>query len=269
MTESILNRVENATIEELFDLSEDVLQSVKELIAIGQFTQAFEIANAYIDSNQWPSSGFSMSYFEDHAKVVDFLFEFGRTCSSELVQKIYEGSRDTYWSGYVFALGTTINSNTTADALFVRCKEANFETEEGQLLWAAILLRHDVRPGKFAAFLYVGEKVQSQLFFSGDEDDDDDDIEYDEYDESDYGSLAQYLFGILSGNFPAWNRFLNNQVLLEDFPRSSENLKQLLDHITSFDPKKEAIDWDVVMIDRDEAIALLESYISPSDSPSI
>jgi hypothetical protein len=265
MTESILNRVENATIEELFDLSDDVLQSVKDLIATGEFAQAFEISDAYIYSAQWPSYDRPMSYFEDHAKVVDFLFELGRSCSSELVQKIYEGSRDFYWSQYVFALGTTINSNTSADTLFARCEEANFETEEGQLLWAAILLRHDVRPGKFAEFLYIGEKVQNQLFFSGDEDDDDDDIEYDEYDESDYGSLAQYLFGILSGNFPAWNRFWNNQVLLEDFPRSLENLQQLLDHINSFDPNEDAIDWDEVNIGRDEAIALLESLISPSD----
>jgi len=265
MTESILNRVENATEEELFDLSDDVLRSVKELIAIGEFAQAFEIANAYIDSNEWPAYYEPMSYFEDHAKVVDFLFELGRSCSSDLVQKIYEGSGDSYWSRYVFALGTTINTNTTAYTLFACYEKANFETEEGQLLWAAILLRHDVRPGKFAAFLYVGEKAQSQLFFSGEADADDDEMEYDDYDESEYGSLARYLFGILSGNFPAWNRFMNNQDQLMDFQRSSENLKQLLDHINSFDTNEEAIDWDEVMIGRDEAVALLESLISPAD----
>ena len=265
MTKSILNRVENATEEELFDLSDDVLRSVKELIAIGEFAQAFEIANAYIDSNEWPAYYEPMSYFEDHAKVVDFLFELGRSCSSDLVQKIYEGSGDSYWSRYVFALGTTINTNTTAYTLFACYEKANFETEEGQLLWAAILLRHDVRPGKFAAFLYVGEKAQSQLFFSGEADADDDEMEYDDYDESEYGSLARYLFGILSGNFPAWNRFMNNQDQLMDFQRSSENLKQLLDHINSFDTNEEAIDWDEVMIGRDEAVALLESLISPAD----
>ena len=265
MTESILNLVKNATEEELFDLSDDVLQSVKELIAIGEFAQAFEITNAYIDSNEWPAYYEPMSYFEDHAKVVDFLFELGRSCSSDLVQKIYEGSRGTYWSQYVFALGTTINTNATADTLFACYEKANFETEEGQLLWAAILLRHDLRPGKLAAFLYVGEKAQSQLFFSGELDTDDDDMEYDE---SEYGSLARYLFGILSGNFPAWNRFMNNQDQLMDFQRSSENLKQLLDHINSFDLNEESIDWDEVMIDRDDAIPLLESHISPTDKPS-
>ena len=262
MTESILNRVENASEEELFDLSEDVLRSVKELIAIGEFAQAFEIANAYIDSEEWPEYYEPMSCFEDHAKVVDFLFGLGRSCSSDLVQKIYEGSRGTYWSQYVFALGTTINTNTTADTLFDFWQSADFEGYEDQLLVSSILLRHDVRPGKFAAFLYVGEKAQSQLFFSGELDTGDDDMEYDEYDESEYGSLARYLFGILRGGYTASNRFMNNQDQLMDSPRSSENLKQLLDHINSLDPNGEAIDWDEVMIGRDEAIALLESYIS-------
>ena len=79
MTESILNRVENATEEELFDLSDDVLRSVKELIAIGEFAQAFEIANAYIDSNEWPAYYEPMSYFEDHAKVVFLQLRFSES----------------------------------------------------------------------------------------------------------------------------------------------------------------------------------------------
>ena len=244
MTESILNRVENATEEELFDLSEDVLQSVKDLIETGEFAQAFKIANGYTNSNAWPVYYEPMSYFEAHAKVVDFLFAFGKSCSSDLVPKFFS-------SAYPSALGMSINTNTTAETLLA-CATAKdyFDWSEGQLLFSSILLRQDILPETFAFWL------EKWLFFAGEEDDDD---------ESEVGSLARYLFGILSNSFPVWNEFMNNQVHLVGLPRSLKNLQQLLDHINSFDPNEDAIDWDEVMIGRDKAIALLESLISPAD----